>query len=104
MSDLEDKLRNLLSVIPQPARDGTIKRIKQAFEYEGYVKMLGNPDFIDNHGRVLMTGQEWFERFEKKLGNDVYGDSYDGKHQCDSVPYPCTCDLLEAARRAAGLN
>jgi hypothetical protein len=48
------------------------------------------------NGKEVMTGQEWYERFEKELGDDV--------KYCASVPYICTCDLLEAAKRAAGLE
>lgn len=105
---LDDKLEKILSKqIYAPEGGGrlffqlhpTIAQIKQAFKDEGW-----QPPGGGLRGN-LVTGQEWYDRFEKQLSDDTYGDSNPtNKCDCDGVPYICTCDLLEAAKKAAGLE
>lgn len=59
---------------------------------------------LEIDGKKFMTGREWYDRFEKTLSDEVYGDTnHTNKVDCDSIPYTCTCDLLEVAKRASEL-
>lgn len=80
--------------------DKAIPLIKQAFADEGWVEERLNNE--PRHTVKLMTGSEWLERFEKELSNEIYGDTNPAnKVDCEPVPYLCTCDLLEAAKKAS---
>lgn len=122
MSNLDDKLREImLNARKVGLSDETatyeVAQIKQAFEEAGYVKSgyanfksLKVPDEpLDTlqvkHEPSLMTGQEWYDRFEKELSHEIYGDTNPSdKVDCEGIPYACSCDLLDAAKRAAGLD
>ena len=42
-----------------------VNDITQLFIEEGWVEMLGRPDFVDNYGNQLMTGKEWLNEYLK---------------------------------------
>lgn len=109
MSDLDSKLREILEEVEDEVnntggvstkhRGRLVAQIKQAFAEEGYVKVSkDNQDKIKtatiysiNHGQYeLMTGQEWYERFEKELNNHP-------------IKLQGT-EIMRAAKKAAGLE
>lgn len=80
--------------------DDVIAEIKQAFAEAGYLESPITPDTksiyaptITNEHRTFMTGQEWYNRFEKE---------YDAIDPDWEVPIPS--ETLAAAKRAAGLT
>lgn len=88
MSSLDNKLREIL-IATQPEEipvtiDEAVDQIKQAFAEAGYVPIVG---FLKDNG--WLTGQEWYERFEKQLP------------PFSLVPFE---DIIEAAKRASGLE
>lgn len=77
--------------------DKDITEIKQAFAEAGYINMQGakvsGPKYTvqtyRGDGARMMTGQEWYERFDKELrAEDTY--SID--------------EILQAAKRASGID
>lgn len=107
---LDDKLRAIIQdrMNWKGTEDETIAAIKQAYEDEGYEPFIGHIQSIHQHLKELesrfytddrMTGQEWYDRFERQYhmsadwiaGDPEMGD--DAEH-----------DVLNAARRAAGLD
>lgn len=54
---------------------------------------------IQDYQSKFMTGQEWFDRFEKALKHKLYGDC-DVTISCDG----CSCDAIEVAKRASNLS
>lgn len=66
---IDDKLKEILLADPRQPTEYTISQIKQAFAEEGYVYLEDDVEVKDNIIRVkdlhLMTGQEWYSRFEK---------------------------------------
>ena len=98
MSDIDEKLReiivNLLDTgMPNSiSQDEAHKQIKQAFADAGYSYQERNLFKGLKLARTVMTGQEWYERFDRELDDyaDISGD----------VSYS---DCLKAAKRAAGL-
>jgi hypothetical protein len=121
MKDLDNKLRGIKihpnKIVfpdhdnPLPAYafldDEAIAQIKQAFAEYGYHTRTykAGPNGLPVMEQELMTGREWFELFEKVLSDEIYGDTNPtDKVDCEAVPYLCTCDLLKAARRAAGIG
>lgn len=97
---LDDKLKTLLREVEMAGRYGEVShvtydaiadKIKQAFADEGYVK---EPTYTV-HKPQCVTGAEWYDRFEKELGN--------------SPPELQTPDEITrwvnlAAKKAAGLS
>jgi hypothetical protein len=53
----------------------------------------------DEHGHIydLMTGQEWYDRFEKEI------EGLERNRVTDGHLYSTTDEMFAAARRAAGL-
>jgi hypothetical protein len=124
MSDTDQKLREILEtgcdVTTAPGGeaigtvdvpDETIEEIKQAFADAGYIQLpnLKPGDYITiNAGTVMinrdgtmtpvtrMTGQEWFDRFEKELRGFTFADNHDSRESVNQC--------WEAAKRAAGLD
>lgn len=103
---LDDKLKEI-KVYPTHngfLPDHALAQIKQAFVEEGYI------DFKKEYQvKGFMTGQEWYDRFEKELGAMV---DYYRENLWNSVePSPAqkilyeqqNYKILQAARKAAGL-
>lgn len=107
MSDIDEKLKIVQSKIgccryhmeSQEFRD----EIKQAFAEAGYVndvyRKTINDAFLDGvkSEAGLMTGQEWYDRFEK----EYTGLLSPGQMHADDLTEE---DVLKAAKRAAGLE
>lgn len=111
-SSLDDKLREILEgymhyLTGRQQENGldwdgdyptTIGRIKQAFADEGYVNKIDNPNmigmYVDKDGYIYkaMTGQEWYDRFEKEMDNQPY--------KID----PMFSVAFEVAKKAAGIK
>ena len=77
MSDIDDKLREIIddpivTRFDKNDSDKAIRLIKQIFAEESYVKQ-GRHELINERLREkvisgeIMTGQEWYDRFEKEL-------------------------------------
>lgn len=70
-----------------------IAQIKQAFAEEGWcapIHFIDRGDGIKVSAEQVMTGQEWYDRFEKEIRKN-------GKADFNK-------ELLEAAKKAAGLE
>ena len=94
---LDDKLRYLLK---QP--NTTVAQIKQAFIDEGWAD-TNNLTTLANWAakdRGLMTGQEFYDRFEKEYEHQVKeNDSRTGGELSHQRHY-----IIEAAKKAAGIK
>jgi hypothetical protein len=115
---LDDKLKEIMGEQYEPIlnnADEWLPQIKKAFADEGYIKipqirevkgkLETQHNFVDINNMRYMSGQEFYERFEKIVSDEIYGDTNPtNKVDCESVPYICTCDMLEAAKKAAGLK
>lgn len=109
MSDLDDKIRNIIrsikyldlasTTIDKPTYNYEIAQIKQVFEEERYLK----PQYkegsainvaIDESGKPYkaMTGQEWYDRFFLELKQENTVEKF--------YPY---YSIEKAAKKAAGL-
>ena len=116
MSDIDERLKKLqLSPIDNYGEywtlsDEDVAQIKQAFADEGYVQMPQvemitrfesgkKPELFMVNGKEVMTGREWYERFEKELGEPQTFAGYG----YDSVGYD-EDDVLAAAKRASGVE
>lgn len=112
MSDLDKKLELILGLhrrdterkyggrtVGKTLNDNeALARIKQAFISDGWkdsVFIAENRAFGD---KDKMTGQEWYNRFEKELAKPVESDHL----LCGRVI--CAEHATEAAKRAAGLE
>lgn len=94
MSSLDDKLREILDEygVPDDWQDKKIAQIKQAFA-ERYWLMPKHPNIYPDP--LVMTGQEWLEKFVHALledGTYEEGDTED----LDKV--------MDAAREASGIK
>jgi len=127
MTDLDKKLKEILlpaiHALDSDESDTLVTQIKQAFADEGYEKVeyertdqrepvverfgslgeLGSPKMtIHEWNKILsnkeiMTGQEWYNRFEKELETwKQYGDKVNYMWNTDTV--------LKAAKKASGLD
>ncbi len=77
---------------PDPDLEGHIAQIDQAYRDEGYLTPQERVAWHDEHFRDNhMTGQEWYDRFEKLLTADSYVMTYNATY------------VLKAAKKAAGL-
>lgn len=83
--------------------DGAVDQIEQAFKDAGYIRpKIKCPWLHGDEGSPLMTGQEFYTRFNQELagGPFSYGATKDdGSHVVEAVEQ---CKL--AAKRAAGLE
>lgn len=106
---LEDKLIAALAEFTRNL-DFTVSvnQIEQCFIDEGYRKVFGEPVELDPKDEIhdfaeirRMTGQEWYDRFEK----EVFA-IFDKKNRARKIPtvYSTTKLYVEAAQRAAGLD
>lgn len=114
MSDLDDKLKEILvgGTKYEKSRyshvlDKSITKIRQAFTESGYVYVpqittcesynAGNPKptAFRVNDMIVMTGQEWFNRFEQELKDSGYTGGY-----VDTTP----SSILDNARRASGIQ
>lgn len=110
MTDLDSKLRGILvpdsrleswSGDPRALQEiwvtKSIAAIKQAFEDEGWRQSTIAPEgkygpFHTFDGKELMTGQEWYDRFEKELLNFA------------KIKHRITDDVLNIAKKASNLD
>lgn len=117
MSNVDNKLRYILEDwYPGTQYSDVIPQIKQAFSEAGYINGIDYADWLTRRQRIpeglrgymdfvaknkglkvpprLMTGQEWYDRFEKeyrKLGG--YPDDVN-----------INSNAMEAARKASGVD
>lgn len=118
---LDDKLREILGLVlhadlKSDLIDSMVASIKQAFTNEGWVELRlaevrpwketvknlneltgSDVSLTEAYKQNLMTGQEWYDRFEREIGEwglGAYSVEY-RRVKLDSV--------LEAAKKAAGL-
>jgi hypothetical protein len=79
--------------------DEIINKTKQAFREAGYIHSpLVKLQFKRIESGELMTGQEFYDRFEKELPHHPNGEVDDDRG------YLTTSEVFRAARRAAGLE
>lgn len=121
-TDLDDKLREILKESANQYRDNNancIAQIKKLFEEAGYVRTwvkkmqdeyyqrYGDAEtglklaeaFLN--GEILMTGQEWLERFEKELiKTPKHAVRVEGKYRVMIEE----SSVFEAAERASGVE
>jgi hypothetical protein len=108
MADLDKRLERLLESediglqnegIQSYDYPKMVSKIKQAFQEAGWVKLKvpnhAEGDVVELHAEGLMTGQEWYDRFEKEY--------------LKAIGYPNVIGKVDhsariAARRAAGLE
>jgi hypothetical protein len=108
MSDLESKLLAILAGQKPTTQTGIkdhnvlVYQIKQAFADEGYAyhpwTMLKDGKYynVDERHEIvarLMTGQEWYKRFQKETKRMFSGKGYASAH-----------NIMGAAKRVAGLS
>lgn len=98
---LDDKLRKILntelSAVGETGwshtdkeADGLLVHIKQAFYQAKHYYIPDNIKLLERPGADnLMTGQEWYDRFEKEYQNSSNGDDH---------------EAYEAAKKAAGIK
>ena len=108
MSTLDDRLREILRAdrANELAIAETIAQIKQAFADEGWIKipqivevegkLETQHNFVDINNMRYMTGQEWYDRFERELQRVAFVDEYDVRNAVNQC--------WDAAMKAAGLD
>lgn len=108
---IDDKLIFLLTQFVKPENKGhrysdAVKQIKEAFAEEGYVHLpqgyvgkLEGVEIMHINGKQVMTGQEWYERFEKQ-----YHMSADWIAGDPEMGDDAELDVLNAAKRASGIQ
>jgi hypothetical protein len=121
MSDLDEKLREIIGnherAVQERAKNTsfTVMEIEQAFKDAGYIKVPQQvEDTWREYNRIAgyMTGQEWYDRFEKELwqppkqeritqGDD--GESHDRFYRVGGEVFMYN-QAVAAARKAAGLD
>lgn len=120
---LEDRLEAYLEVVKMSRaveghhykvdEDAIVVLIKNAFEEEGWVNDIARKHFNDAYidgikqEAGLMTGKEWYEKFEKELEENTLRTS----HGCYLPPQPDyentffeIDDVKNAAKRASGVE
>ena len=110
MSDLDDKLREILAKVKfyptvEIPPSEAIAAIKQAFTEAGHKKFTNRLD-LETHNlthtdKPLMTGQEWYDRFEKEMYFLIAMVWDDHKEHHEILDRE---QILEAAKKAAGLE
>lgn len=104
--NLEDKLREILTQSvdaqwSQPQLKNAIAQIKQAFADAGWLNTNQTNAMMTLAAQFSnrMTGQEWYERFEKEMHFHIAAKDLDrGYEVLDRMA------ILKAARRAAGIE
>lgn len=108
---LEDKLREILfdirqydydadgNKIPEATDKEYIAQIKQAFADEGYEKVHFDHDTIRAQG--FMTGQEWYERFEKETVGRMFPYRTDNEQK---LVHETASFFMKSAKRAADID
>jgi hypothetical protein len=101
---LDDKLRDIL--LGPTSTDEAVQLVKQAFAAESYRQILKAKEQMKaveahNADLVYMSGQEWYDRFEKELEPLLTYPIDDS----GIVNYSCIMkdSVYIAARRATGL-
>ncbi len=120
--NLDDKLRDILlgasyavPLIDEESGAGSavmpmyLRALKKAFTDEGYVHIPqvetvtryergAKPELFMVNGKEVMTGQQWYDRFEREY--HLSADWIAGDHEMGD---DAENDVLNAAKRAAGL-
>lgn len=115
MIDLDNKLREILAnIITQETGEETtaamisdsyIGQIKQAFADEGYFRLKSENLAAAGKVGYMLTGQEWYERFEKNLKGKLEYQQHDMGEMGKFIrPEYAKNVSLEAAKRAAGID
>lgn len=105
MTILDSKLKEICETFPYP--DQAVETIKQAFIDDGWIRPADyipenaelrsmHYEFVENNNdRIIpiMTGQEWYDRFEKEIS------AFTAKHD-----QPMKQEALDAAKLAAGIK
>ncbi len=113
--DLKAKLREYLietfaldpnSGVEAGVIEQTLDFFGQAYREAGYVSLPDRCRYCARgedhyHGANLMTGQEFYERFEKEIDNEFHQFS---KPMADIGVYYDKANVIKAAKRAAGLD
>ena len=119
MSNLDDKLKEILtedycySIYPKEsgdnidykALDKLVAEIKQAFADEYWLTRKRLNIYPDDR---LMTGREWYDRFEKEIDSSthyirsLFREGYPTATKADNREMFVERDVLEAAKKAAG--
>lgn len=103
---------------PEASELKTVEQIKQAFIDDGWSK-VDKRQYRDDKGRQyeqftfdggyvripkfeMMTGQEWYDRFEKEMIGLVL--PYCVKHDGDKYVKNAAEEALKAAKRASGIS
>ena len=92
---LDDKLREIVQTLllndgsDVEIEDFYIECIKQAFLESGPISVDGD---------VLLTGEQWYERFSENMRGMVHPYNYSDEHVVNTVD---AC--MDAARKASGL-
>lgn len=111
--NIDEKLREILrqNGLVVNASD-VIKATKQAFADEGYEKRIVHFDKYtpadlgftelpeDYKVAEIMTGQDWYERFEKELSGKVLPYPENAEEYVRNI----SNEYIEAAKRASGLD
>ncbi len=110
---LDDKLREILhqagygSEMIYETDDALVAQIKQAFADGGYVQV---PKEVQETWREYnrmagyMTGQEWYDRFQIELARDQTKWEINHLSEVPKFLGKRTVYVLEAAKKAAGLE
>ena len=119
MSNLDDKLKEIFEEVEKAytyyhkshdASAGTatliaIDKIKQAFADEYWLTRKRLNIYPDDR---LMTGREWYDRFEKEIDSSthyirsLFREGYPTATKADNREMFVERDVLEAAKKAAG--
>jgi hypothetical protein len=95
--------------------DAALADIKQAFRDDGWLRTVdvSMPAYTNYDKPKVMTGQEWYDRFEKelwvppkqeyKLGANDDGESHDRFYRNGGSNFMYT-RAIEAAKKAAGID
>jgi len=118
MTNLDDKLREMLEIVhegckltrPCPVENQAVRAIKEAFADEGYIQIPSVTEVVDDdkgthlevRGVRVMTGQEWYDRFEKEASSNNFDEIASGRMR--QVFINLNNAYLEAAKKAAGLK
>lgn len=109
MEDLDKKLDEILGkfgiqVLGDNSNPDTKQEIKQAFIDAGW---SDNPFYYDSQSESLkkkLTGQEWYDRFEKELQLPITSTDFAFGDDRDSRYWLYRDDVIKIAKKAAGIE
>lgn len=116
MNDLDEKLKSIVGEVSFTKADGSeshiteaVEKLKQAFTEAGYTKSIGKlvEDDVRQAFQLLrdgaikmMTGQEWYDRFEKELFVNIPTI----EPTVIAAEFVSRAEVLRAAKRAANIT